>query len=296
MIISATTQLLSIGKKTSLLLLPVIAILLAAQESGLAQKAESGKSPDQIALADDARAWEKRELSNLKQAAIACHLFAADHDGVLPTSTGDLTPYLGKEFDVSQIELVAIGKLTDFESPHTTVLLESKLVSKTKKRAVAFVDAHAELRSTDDMFQPLDTRTRCIVLFRECHVLIDQKDIDGIFEIVADGGPSGFKLYPDPDSLSPELKQERQDVDRFIERNFRSASLIHRSFYKLQYSDLTTAKEKVTVINTANDKKADAKLHLMKIKLKIPDKDRYETVELRFLQIAEDIYWVPIGW
>jgi len=34
----------------------------------------------------------------------------------------------------------------------------------------------------------------------------------------------------------------------------------------------------------------------MKIKLKIPDKDRYETVELRFLQIAEDIYWVPIGW
>ena len=72
--------------------------------------------------------------------------------------------------------------------------------------------------------------------------------------------------------------------------------MIHRSFYKLQYSDLTTAKEKVTVINTANDKKADAKLHLMKIKLKIPDKDRYETVELRFLQIAEDIYWVPIGW
>ena len=40
----------------------------------------------------------------------------------------------------------------------------------------------------DDMLQPLDTRTRCIVLFRECHVLIDQKDIDGIFKIVADGG------------------------------------------------------------------------------------------------------------
>ena len=59
--------------------------------------------------------------------------------------------------------------------------------------------------SADDMFQPLDTRTRCIVLFRECLVLIDQKDVDGVFEIIADGGASDFKLYPDPDSLSPEL-------------------------------------------------------------------------------------------
>ena len=54
MIISKTTQLLSIGKKTSLLVLPVTAILLAAQASGLAQKAEIAKAPDQIALADDA--------------------------------------------------------------------------------------------------------------------------------------------------------------------------------------------------------------------------------------------------
>ena len=148
----------------------------------------------------------------------------------------------------------------------------------------------------DDMFQPLDTRTRCIVLFRECLVLIDQKDVDGIFEIIADGGASDFKLYPDPASLSPELKQERQDVDGFIERNFRSASLLNRSFYKIQFSDLTTANKMVTVINTANDQKDEAKLHSIKIKIKVPDTDRHESVELRFLEIAEDIYWIPIGW
>ena len=54
MITSKTTQLLSIGKKTSLLVLPVTAILLATQPSGLAQKAEIAKAPDQIALTDDA--------------------------------------------------------------------------------------------------------------------------------------------------------------------------------------------------------------------------------------------------
>lgn len=147
----------------------------------------------------------------------------------------------------------------------------------------------------DDTFQPLDTRTRCIVLFRECLVLIDHKDIDGIFEIVADGSASNFRRYPDPDSLSPELKQKRQD-ERFIERNFRSASLLSRSFYKIEFSDLTTAKEMVSVINTANNKKVDAKLHSMKIRVKIPDTDRHESVELRFLETAEDIYWIPIGW
>ena len=37
----------------------------------------------------------------------------------------------------------------------------------------------------DDSFRPLDTRKRCIVLFRECLVLIDKKDVNGIFEIIA---------------------------------------------------------------------------------------------------------------
>ena len=49
-----TIQLLSIGKETLLLVLPITAILLAAPATGQAQKAESVKAPGQIALADDA--------------------------------------------------------------------------------------------------------------------------------------------------------------------------------------------------------------------------------------------------
>ncbi|MDG2382265.1 MAG: hypothetical protein P8N76_11390 [Pirellulaceae bacterium] len=147
----------------------------------------------------------------------------------------------------------------------------------------------------DDSFRPLDTRTRCIVLFRECLVLIDKKDVNGIFEIIADGGPSdSFKLYPDPDSLSPKLKQELQDVDRFFSRNFRNASLIKRTFNTIQYSELVTAKEFVSVTDTVNNKKAEARLH--SIKIRVPDTDRHEVGELRFVEIANNIYWIPFGW
>lgn len=148
----------------------------------------------------------------------------------------------------------------------------------------------------DDSFRPLDTRTRCIVLFRECLVLIDKKDVNGIFKIIADGGATDFKLTPDPDSFSPKLKQELQDVDRFFNRNFRNSSLINRAFNETQFSELVTAKELVSVTNTANDNKTEAKLHSIKIKIRIPDTDRDEFGKLRFLEIADNIYWIPFGW
>ncbi len=148
----------------------------------------------------------------------------------------------------------------------------------------------------DDSFRPLDTRTRCIVLFRECLVLIDKKDVNGIFKIIADGGATDFKLTPDPGSFSPKLKQELQDVDRFFNRNFRNASLINRAFNETQFSELVTAKELVSVTNTANDNKTEAKLHSIKIKIRIPDTDRDEFGKLRFLEIADNIYWIPFGW
>ena len=166
---------------------------------------------------------------------------------------------------------------------------------KTTVLAILFVCLSFSVAEAQLMFQPLDTRTRCIVRLRECLVLIDQKDVDGIFEFIADGGALDFKLYPDPDSLPQQLKEELQNVDRFFERNFRSASLLNRAFYKIKFSDLTTAKETVSVINTANDNKGHAKLHSMKIMVEIPDKGP-QSVELRFLEITEDIYWIPIGW
>ena len=148
----------------------------------------------------------------------------------------------------------------------------------------------------EDSFRPLDTRTRCIVLFRECLVLINKKDVNGIFKIVADGKATNFKLTPDPDSFSPKLKEELQDVNRFFNRNFRSASLLERNFNKIHFSELVTAKKSVSVTNTATDKEDEAILHSIKIKITIPDTDRDEIVELRFVQIADEIYWVPIGW
>ena len=71
--ISKTAQLLSISKKTSLLVFPVTAILLAAQPSGLAQKAEIAKAPDQIALTDDA-------FGKVSEADIKSLFDAEEHD------------------------------------------------------------------------------------------------------------------------------------------------------------------------------------------------------------------------
>ena len=73
MITSKATQLLSVGKKTSLLVLPVTAILFAAQPSGLAQKAEIAKAPDQIALTDDA-------FGKVSEADIKSLFEAEEHD------------------------------------------------------------------------------------------------------------------------------------------------------------------------------------------------------------------------
>ena len=146
----------------------------------------------------------------------------------------------------------------------------------------------------DDSFRPLDTRTRCIVLFRECLVLVDKQDVNGVFQIVADGGASEFKLYPDPSSLSPDLKRELQDVNGFFQKNFKSAPMMKRTFNNIQFSKLVTAENSVSVTNTANGKKEQAKLH--SIKIKIPDTDRHEIGELRFVEIADRIYWIPFGW
>lgn len=146
-----------------------------------------------------------------------------------------------------------------------------------------------------EVYQPLDTRTRCIVLFRECLVLIDKKDVNGIFKKIADGDAKNFKLAHYHDSFSPKMKQEIQDVDGFFKRNFRAAPVLQKTFTDLQYAELVTAAGSVPV-SIATDKKAEAKLHTIKIKIRIPDEDRPEFGELRFLEIGDNLYWIPFGW
>ena len=89
------------------------------------------------------------QLNNVKKATLACLMFAADHRGVLPSKMAELWPYLqsGDEVDESLVSLVAGGKMSDIKNPGTSVLLKSKGVSSTGKRAVAFVDGHCELVS-----------------------------------------------------------------------------------------------------------------------------------------------------
>jgi hypothetical protein len=139
----------------------------------------------------------------------------------------------------------------------------------------------------EDSLRPLDTRTRCISLFRECLVLIEKKDIDGIFPIIADGGASDFKISFDPPPL-----EGAKDVESFFRKNFRiNASTIKSKFNEILLSEAVTT-DKISIKNAATDEIIDGKLHSMKIKL--PELDG--TGELRFVGVAGRLYWVPFGW
>jgi hypothetical protein len=139
----------------------------------------------------------------------------------------------------------------------------------------------------EDSLRPLDTRTRCISLFRECLVLIEKKDIDGIFPIIADGGASDFKISFDPPPL-----EGAKDVESFFRKNFRiNASTIKSKFNEILLSEAVTT-DKISIKNAATDEIIDGKLHSMKIKL--PELDG--TGELRFVEVAGRLYWVPFGW
>ena len=88
---------------------------------------------------------DKQEMNTLLQVAIACTTFANDHQGMTPSSTSDLTPYLGKSFNLSQVDLVPIGNLFEIKNLSSVVLVKSKRVSASGRRAVAFADGHCEL-------------------------------------------------------------------------------------------------------------------------------------------------------
>lgn len=140
----------------------------------------------------------------------------------------------------------------------------------------------------EDSLRPLDTRTRCISLFRECLVLIKKKDIDGIFPIIADGGASDFKISIDPPPL-----EGAKDVESFFRKNFKiNASTIKSKSNEILLSEAVTTDESVSVKNAATDEIIDGKLHSMQIKL--PELDG--TAELRFVEVAGRLYWVPFGW
>ena len=160
------------------------------------------------------------------------------------------------------------------------------------KRALAVTLALFSIFSppalAEDPLRPLDTRTRCIVLFRECLVLIEKKDFDGLFPIIADGAASSFKIFPEPPPQEGELK----DLDKFFQENFKNAAAIKDNFNKILFSEAVTTDNSASIKNTTTDKTAEGKLHSIKIKL--PERDAIG--ELRFVEVDERLYWVPFGW
>lgn len=143
--------------------------------------------------------------------------------------------------------------------------------------------------------KPLSTRTRCIVKYRECIVLIAMKDADAIFPNIADGdGKDTFKIYPTRDSLSRNFQNQLKDVERFFKFNFRNIPAQYGNFDKMRFSDLQTANERVKTTNMATGTESQAKLHV--IHVKIPGIDAPEYSVLRFVEVDDRIYWIPTEW
>ena len=115
--------------KTQKMLSQLVAVLLLA---GCATTGPRSRTAD-ILAATDAR-----------QLALACCVWANDHDGVLPPNLAavkDLAPVER----ATAYELCASGKLADIKDPATTVLLREKQAAPGGRRATAFVDGHCEL-------------------------------------------------------------------------------------------------------------------------------------------------------
>jgi hypothetical protein len=98
------------------------------------------------------RAKETQSLSNAKQIALACQLYALENKGNFPQTLEELVPvYLpDRKTLVCPLSGPTVpigyeyfgGKQTD---PPETVLLASKALSKGKRRVIAHTDASAEL-------------------------------------------------------------------------------------------------------------------------------------------------------
>ncbi len=81
-----------------------------------------------------------------RQVALACFVWANEHQGQLPESLAVLKDYTGLQ-NLEAFELVAKGKLADLKEPAATVLVREKQASPGARRAVAYADGHADLIS-----------------------------------------------------------------------------------------------------------------------------------------------------
>lgn len=91
------------------------------------------------------KSMDTQEINTVRYVYSACHMFAKDHDGQMPSGMDALAPYLGKQFDLSQVELLSVGKVSEIKNPDSVVQVRSKHISSAGKHAVAFADGHCEM-------------------------------------------------------------------------------------------------------------------------------------------------------
>jgi len=114
------------------------------------------------------RSESMKRLSDAKQAALACILFAADHQEQLPGDLEEVRPFLHADVTSSEWELTWVGKLSTTSNPVTTVLLREKASRQSPDgqfyRAYAFADGHVELlRCADGDFEALEQQRGLVV-------------------------------------------------------------------------------------------------------------------------------------
>ena len=140
--------------------------------------------------------------------------------------------------------------------------------------------------------RPLDKRTRCIALFREVLVRLNDRNLPRAFSRIADGARGGktFRLVP-KDAAE---KMASEDGGDFLEHNFRHHEKILAAFDEILYSDLSTEAEDAVLKKDRRAEGETAKVHV--IKIKIPGIADRHFRELRFVEAPSGLYWVPFGW
>jgi hypothetical protein len=95
-------------------------------------------------------------MTHAKQWALACIMFADDHQNQLPTDFTQLKTYAG-DLSSANWEIVSGGNVSSFNNPSQTtltILLREKDSSRSADgkffKAYAFADGHAELVSSGD--------------------------------------------------------------------------------------------------------------------------------------------------
>jgi hypothetical protein len=128
--------------------------LKAAVKAGKMTKEEAEVKRVEIKkrIERDSKKTSKNQANNriavmrtLKDLALGCHLFAEDHDGMLPATMAELKPYVRESYDPDNYGLVASGALYKIKEPAKRVLIRSKVLLSGGQQAVAFADGHVEI-------------------------------------------------------------------------------------------------------------------------------------------------------